>query len=110
MSAFQRYVPPFQFNDSFSIFRVVAFFEGASYLLLLVTMVLKYGFKMPEPNMVVGMAHGVLFIAYVIMLLLAAREIKWTFLQMLFFFILSLVPFGTFYGEGHVWGEYAAKK
>jgi integral membrane protein len=110
MSALQRYIPPFEFKDSFGIFRVVAFFEGSSYLLLLVTMVLKYGFNMPEPNMVVGMAHGVLFIAYVIMLVLAAREMKWTLLQMLFFFILSLVPFGTFYGEGHVWGEYATKE
>lgn len=105
MASLDRYIPPFKIFDAFSAFRVVAFFEGSSYILLLFTMLLKYRFNMPEPNMVVGMAHGVLFIAYVIILLFAARQMRWKLGKMTFAFVLSLVPFGTFYGEGHVWGE-----
>ncbi|MCH8546225.1 MAG: DUF3817 domain-containing protein [Cryomorphaceae bacterium] len=105
MTFLNRYIPPFKIFDAFSAFRVIAFFEGSSYLLLLFTMLLKYRFNMPEPNMVVGMAHGVLFIAYVILLLFAARQLRWKLGKMAFAFVLSLVPFGTFYGEGHVWNE-----
>ena len=46
--------------------RIVAFVEGCSYLLLGITMVLKYRFSMPRPNYVVGMAHGVLFVLLVL--------------------------------------------
>ncbi len=105
MASLKRYIPPFKISDGFSAFRVVAFFEGSSYILLLFTMLLKYRFNIPEPNMVVGMAHGVLFIAYVILLLFAARQMRWRLGKMTFSFVLSLVPFGTFYGEGHVWGD-----
>ncbi|MCC5918139.1 MAG: DUF3817 domain-containing protein [Cryomorphaceae bacterium] len=107
MAAFtvSRYIPPFKVTDSFSAFRVVAFFEGSSYLLLMITMVLKYGLDMPKPNLIVGMAHGVLFIAYVILLLPTARQMRWNVGKIIYAFILSLIPFGTFYGEGHVWGE-----
>ncbi len=100
-----RYIPPFKMNDAFSSFRMIAFFEGSSYVLLLFTMILKYRFDIPEPNLVVGMAHGVLFIAYVLILLFAARQKRWGLGKISLAFILSLVPFGTFYGEGHVWGR-----
>ncbi|MFN3316530.1 MAG: DUF3817 domain-containing protein, partial [Raineya sp.] len=47
----------------FDVFRKVAFAEGISYLLFALTMPLKYIFKIPEPNYVVGLAHGLLFVA-----------------------------------------------
>ena len=44
-------------------FKIVSYLEGISYLLILfVTMPLKYIWDMPEANMVIGMAHGVLFL------------------------------------------------
>ena len=46
--------------------RIVAFIEGCSYLLLGITMVLKYRFSMPRPNYMVGMAHGVLYVVLVL--------------------------------------------
>ncbi|TVQ79825.1 MAG: DUF3817 domain-containing protein [Flavobacteriales bacterium] len=101
-----RYIPPFKITDAFSAFRVVALVEGTSYLLLLITMILKYQFNMPEPNQVVGMAHGVLFMLYVVLLIPAARQMNWRFGKITFAFFLSLFPFGTFYGEGHVWGDH----
>ncbi len=79
--------------------RIVAFLEGCSYLLLGITMILKYKFSMPQPNYVVGLAHGLLFVLYVILLLQVAFLFRWSLLKLFFGFIASLVPFGTFYAD-----------
>lgn len=79
-------------------FRIVAFWEGISYLvLLLVAMPLKYGLGFDIAVRVVGMLHGVLFIAYLITLALAARSLgaKWVVLAL----VMSIVPGGTFWLE-----------
>ena len=44
--------------------RILAILEGISYLLLGLTMPLKYWYNMGMPNKIVGMIHGVLFIAF----------------------------------------------
>ena len=80
-------------------FRFIAFLEGCSFLLLGLTMILKYKYAMPEPNYVVGMAHGLLFIVYVFLLLHVAYIYKWSFMKMSLGFLASLVPFGTFYAD-----------
>lgn len=85
--------------SSLGRFRIIAFTEGLSYLLLGFTMILKYQYGMPKPNYVVGMAHGVLFIVYVLLLLQVGMKYKWTTMQMLWGFLASLVPFGTFYAD-----------
>lgn len=80
-------------------FRVIAFAEGCSYLLLGFTMILKYNFLMPQPNYIVGMIHGLLFIAYILLLAQVALQLKWPVKKVLFVFSASLVPFGTFYAD-----------
>ena len=80
-------------------FRFIAFLEGCSFLLLGVTMVLKYQYAMPGPNYVVGMAHGILFIAYVFLLLHVTYIHKWPVKKASLGFLASLVPFGTFYAD-----------
>jgi integral membrane protein len=45
------------------------------------------------------MAHGVLFVAYVFWLLIVGRQLKWSFLTLVWGFIASLLPFGTFIFE-----------
>lgn len=85
--------------------RIVAFLEGCSYLLLGITMVLKYKYQIPEPNYVVGMAHGVLFIAYVYLLIYVGFQKKWSFLKMFLGFLASLIPFGTFYADVKLFRE-----
>lgn len=80
-------------------FRIIAFLEGCSYLILGFTMILKYKYLMPGPNYVVGMAHGLLFITYVILLLQVHLTYKWSFMKTVSAFIASLVPFGTFYAD-----------
>lgn len=87
------------FNTPLGRFRVVAFLEGCSFLLIGLTMVLKYKYAMPGPNYVVGMIHGLLFILYVGLLLHVAYLYKWSFLKVVLSFLASLVPFGTFYAD-----------
>ncbi len=82
-------------------FRIVAFWEGISYLLLLfVAMPLKYGFGIDMAVRIVGTAHGVLFLAYCVTLALAARRLG-TQLSLLAF-VISFVPAGTFWLEGRL--------
>jgi integral membrane protein len=79
--------------------RIVAFLEGCSYLLLGFTMILKYKFSMPQPNYIVGLAHGILFVLYVGLLIQVSWIHRWTLLKMFWAFLASLIPFGTFYAD-----------
>ena len=87
-------------NDKLlSRFRWLAIAEGISYLLLGITVPLKRIYKIPEPNFVVGSIHGVLFIAYCIILLVLMINLKWSFKKGIMLFLASLIPFGTFWAE-----------
>ena len=77
-------------------FRILALLEGISYLLLGITMPLKYMLDIKEPNYIVGMVHGVLFMAYVVIAFQCIYRYKWGFLTAIWVFTASLIPFGTF--------------
>ena len=78
------------------IFRKVAFWEGISYLLLLgVAMPLKYMADMPKAVSIVGMAHGILFLLYLLFLYLVWHERDWKLSRVAIAFVASLLPFGT---------------
>lgn len=80
------------------ILRPIAFLEGVSFLVILfITMPLKYYFEQPEWNQHVGMAHGLLFMAYVILVLMAKFELKWDIRITFICLLASIIPFGTFY-------------
>jgi len=82
-------------------FRIVAFWEGISYLILLfVAMPLKYGLGIDMAVRIVGMAHGVLFVAYVLTLALAWNRLGARLGWMAA--VLSLVPGGTFWLEARL--------
>jgi integral membrane protein len=88
-------------NTVLKNFRIIAFTEGVSYLvLLLVAMPLKYVLHIPEPVKYFGWLHGVLFVIYGILLLQVFIVLKWSFLKTLVAFIVSFIPFGTFWLEG----------
>ncbi|SKB42949.1 DUF3817 domain-containing protein [Daejeonella lutea] len=87
------------FNTPLSRFRLIAFLEGCSFLLIGLTMILKYKYAMPGPNYVVGMAHGLLFILYIALLLHVAYVYKWSYWKVGLSFLASLIPFGTFYAD-----------
>ena len=88
-------------------FRLIAFAEGWSYLLLGITMPLKYGFDITTPNYIVGMAHGLLFVLYLLFLALVSREKNWDFITIGLAFIASLIPFGTFVADKKIFRKYA---
>ena len=82
-----------------TLLRIIAWSEGISFLLFGISMPLKYGFDLPQPNYVIGMAHGILFILYNLLILVNTPKNKWKIKQAIFLYFLSLVPFGTFYGD-----------
>ncbi|MUT68234.1 DUF3817 domain-containing protein [Paenibacillus sp. NEAU-GSW1] len=81
-------------------FRGIAMLEGISYLLLLfIAMPLKYWADEPIYVTIVGMAHGVLFTLYLILLLASWIVKRWSFGKVLLAFIAAFVPFATFWLE-----------
>ena len=60
-----------------NLLRITAWSEGISFLLFGISMPLKYGFDIPQPNYVIGMAHGILFILYNLMILRNTSKNKW---------------------------------
>jgi len=81
-------------------FKIVATLEGISLLLLLfVAMPLKYIFDLPEFVRVIGMAHGLLFIGYIILATKLKTEESWNNGKFFEVCIASIIPFGTFYME-----------
>ena len=80
------------------LFRIIAHAEGYSYLLLFaVTMPLKYGLGYSEPNKIIGMLHGVLFISFITLSIIFGIKQKWNVKIYIVSFITSLLPFGTFW-------------
>lgn len=88
------------------LFKIIATLEGISLLLLFfVAMPLKYYFDTPQYVRPVGMAHGVLFIAYIVMALMLKFEQDWSVKKLLIICLASVVPFGTFYIEYRYFGS-----
>jgi integral membrane protein len=80
--------------------RVIGFLEGVSFLVLLgVAMPLKYYWGEPQAVRVTGMAHGVLFLAYIAATVQAWLEHDWSWKRAALVMLASLVPFGTFYAD-----------
>ena len=81
-------------------FKIIATLEGISLLVLLfVAMPLKYIWEMPEAVRMVGMAHGLLFIGYIILATMLKIEEGWPWKKFLIICAASVIPFGTFYIE-----------
>lgn len=81
-------------------FRTIGLIEGISYIVLLfVAMPMKYIWMMPLAVKIVGMAHGILFMLYVALLLLAHKKYAWGLKYSIWLFIASLIPFGTFFTD-----------
>lgn len=77
--------------------RRVGKLEGVSFLVLLgIAMPLKYLAGWPLAVSVVGWAHGVLFVALLIVLWRARREARLPLAQAALVFVAALVPFGPF--------------
>ncbi len=80
------------------IFRGISLLEGLSLLaLLFIAMPIKYIWENPYYVKTIGMAHGLLFIAYVLFAIMTKFELNWKSKTLLIVFAASVIPFGTFY-------------
>ena len=84
------------------VFKFTAIAEGISYLVLFFNMLVI------KPNNLdlyksllypIGMTHGVLFIAYVVLAFAVYKNQKWSLKDLFIVLVASLLPFATFYIE-----------
>ncbi|MBT5707191.1 DUF3817 domain-containing protein [bacterium] len=84
-------------TSSIELLRKVGKTEGISFLLLMgIAMPLKYAAGMPLAVTIVGWIHGVLFVAFSLVLLNALVKTPLTFAWAVLTFIAALLPFGPF--------------
>ena len=79
-------------------FRIVAFLEGVSYILLM-TIGLYFKYQLNDDIYVklLGMPHGILFVLYIVLAFLLRKKENWNFIEFAIILFASLVPLGTFY-------------
>ncbi len=81
-------------------FRLINKIEGYSFIILLfIAMPLKYSFGFPIATKIAGMIHGLLFMMFVYQLIESMKDVPFNKKEALIYFILSLVPFGSFYTD-----------
>ena len=81
-----------------NFFRIVAFLEGVSYILLLCMAVpLKYWGGDEGYVKLLGTPHGLLFLGYIILSYLLKEDENWNAKDFGIVMLASILPFGTFY-------------
>lgn len=81
-------------------FRFINKIEGYSFLILLfIAMPLKHIFGLFLATKVTGIIHGGLFTLFIYNLIITFKAKLFTPKETLMFFILSLIPFGSFYTQ-----------
>jgi len=81
-------------------FKILSYLEAISFLVLLgIAMPLKYMYDMPEYVRVVGMAHGILFVLYIIGAYYMYEKLNWKFKTFMIVVLCSILPFGPFYAD-----------
>jgi integral membrane protein len=86
----------------FRLFFVVTLLESISFLILLgIAMPLKYIWHEPLAVRYVGMAHGVLFVAYITSVFYASMEYDWPWAKALRLASYALVPWAFIWVKKH---------
>lgn len=81
-------------------FKLINKIEGISFLILVfIAMPLKYMLGYPMATKIAGMIHGLLFVLFVYQLAKTKQEVPLSIKETVFFFTLSLIPFGSFYTD-----------
>jgi len=85
-----------------NFFRIIALLEGLSYILLLgIATPIKYFSNDPQYVKMLGMPHGLLFVAYIALAFVLKNDFKWNTKQFAKVLLASIIPFGTFYIDKH---------
>lgn len=97
-------IPNFATNPLYMtyLFRTIAFLEGTSYLVLFANMLFIKPYDLATYKSLlfpIGMSHGLLFIAYVYLAFAIKKQQQWTWRELGWVQIASLLPFGTFVME-----------
>jgi integral membrane protein len=80
------------------VFRIIALLEGVSYILLLfIATPIKYLYEDPQYVKLLGMPHGLLFMAYIVIAVIISPDLKWSTRTLWIVLIAAIIPFGTFY-------------
>lgn len=83
-------------------FKVIALLEGVSYLALFSNMLFIKPTNLTLYKTLlfpIGMAHGLLFVTYIILAVMLKFEQNWDWKKFGIICLASVVPFGTFYIE-----------
>ena len=79
-----------------ALFRIIALLEGLSYILLLgVAVPIKYFADDPQYVKMLGMPHGLLFLAYIVFAIWLKPDYGWKKNQFIWVLLASIIPFGT---------------
>lgn len=84
------------------LFKFIAIAEGISYLVLFFNMLVikRLNLELYKTLLFpIGMAHGVLFISYVVLAFIIWKNQQWNIKEIIIVQVASLLPFGTFYVE-----------
>ncbi|WP_299554583.1 DUF3817 domain-containing protein [Seonamhaeicola sp.] len=83
-----------------NLFRVIAFLEGVSYILLLfIATPIKHFADDPQYVKLLGMPHGILFMLYVVLAFVLKSDYNWDAKQFRGVLLAAIIPFGTFFIE-----------
>ena len=84
-------------------YRVAAWVTGIGLVILVfVAMPLKYFFGQPLLVAIVGMAHGFLYMAYIVITLLLAERCLWRPVDALVILVAGTIPLASFFAERRV--------
>ncbi|SDQ91644.1 DUF3817 domain-containing protein [Thermostaphylospora chromogena] len=83
-------------------FRVMAYIVGVMLLLLIVGMVLRYGFDIPEPGSIISPTHGFLYMVYLVTAFNLGLKARWSWPYTLGVLLAGTVPLLSFVIERKV--------
>ena len=84
-------------------YRIAAWVTGIGLIVLVfVAMPLKYFFQRPELVSVVGVTHGFLYMAYILLTLILAERSRWKPLDALVVALAGTIPIASFVAERRV--------
>ncbi|UBM59100.1 DUF3817 domain-containing protein [Marinilongibacter aquaticus] len=84
------------------LFSFISYSEGISYLVLFINMLIikRIDIDLYQKLLFpIGITHGFLFIAYMVLALYLKFKLRWSFKKFVLIAVASLLPFGTFYSE-----------
>ena len=85
-------------------YRVMAFVVGVTLLLFCVAILLKYVTRTIESDSIIAIAHGWLFMIYVILGLDLGFRMRWSLGRLVLMTVSGMIPFLSFYAEHKVTG------